>query len=92
MAILMRQEVPGVTVEQFNQLFAPLLDQLKAFPGFISHISGASATGYQVTEVWESQEAHERWLLEVVGPVASRAGIDQLPPSQYLPVNRQFTR
>lgn len=92
MAIFMRQDVPGVTVEQFNQLFEPLIAQIQAFPGFVSHASGATAEGYLVTEVWESQEAHERWRREVIMPILKRMGMEQIPPSQYMPLNRQFAR
>jgi len=93
MAILMRQDVPGMTTDQFNTLFAPLIDQLKSFPGFIVNASGPTTGGYQVTEVWESQEAHERWLREVIAPTMQRAGITQpLPPTQYLSLDRFFTR
>ncbi|MBF6590631.1 MAG: antibiotic biosynthesis monooxygenase [Ktedonobacterales bacterium] len=93
MAILMRQEAPGMTTDQFEASFAPLLEQLKSFPGFIANASGSTSGGYQVTEVWESQEAHERWVREVIMPTMRRAGLDQpLPPVQYLSLDRFFTR
>lgn len=93
MAILMRQEVPGMTTGQFDAIFAPLLDQIKTFPGFIANASGPLSGGYQVSEVWESQEAHERWLREVIMPTMQRAGVTQpLPPTQYLTLDRFITR
>jgi len=93
MAILMREEVPGMTTDQFNTLFAPLIEQLKSFPGFIANASGPIPGGYQVTEVWESQEAHERWMREVILPTMRQAGVEQpLPPTQYLSLERFITR
>ncbi|HEY7850921.1 MAG TPA: antibiotic biosynthesis monooxygenase [Ktedonobacterales bacterium] len=93
MAILMRQAVPGMTTDQFDALFAPLLDPIKSFPGFIANASGPMPGGYQVIEVWESQEAHERWVREVIAPTMQRAGLDQpLPPTEYQPLDRFFTR
>lgn len=93
MAILMRQDVPGMTSGQFDALFVPLLDQIKAFPGFVANASGPTPSGYQVTEVWDLQEAHERWLREVIAPTMQRAGMNQpLPPTQYLTLDRFFTR
>lgn len=55
MSILMLAELPGITSEQFEVVFAPVIDQLKAFPGFIANASGPVPKGYQVTEVWDSQ-------------------------------------
>lgn len=93
MPVLMRHETPGITSEQAEALTAPIRDQLRTYPGFIAHSSGPTPGGYQVTEVWETQEAHERWLREVVVPTMRRAGMDQpLPPAQYLPLDQFFTR
>lgn len=92
MAILMRDELPGMTVEQFNAIFAPLLERIKTYPGFLMNANGPTADGYQVTEVWESKEAHERWLREVVAPVARGIGIENIPPSRYETLNGYITR
>ncbi len=92
MAVLMRAEVPGITSEQFEDIFAPLIDQLKAFSGFTVHASGPVPGGYLVTEVWESQEAHERWVREVILPTMQRAGLTEPPSIQYLSLVRFFTR
>ena len=50
MAVLMQTENPGMTVEQFNAAFAPLLERIKTFPGFVINASGPTPTGYLVTE------------------------------------------
>ena len=92
MAVSMRAEVPGMTEEQFQVLFAPLIEQLKTYPGFLDHSSGLFPGGYQVTEVWESQAAHERWVQEVIAPAMQRAGLTDPPAIQYLPLARYFTR
>lgn len=92
MTVLMRAELPGITSEQFEVVFAPVIDQLKAFPGFISNASGPVPGGYQVTEVWETQEAHERWVREVIAPTMQRAGLTEPPAIHYLPLARFFTR
>ncbi len=92
MTILMRADVPGMTSEQFEVVFAPLIDQLKAFPGYINHASGPLPGSYQVVEVWESQEAHERWVREVIVPTMQRVGLTEPPAIQYLPLERFFTR
>ena len=92
MPILMRAELPGITSEQFEGLFAPVLDQLKVFPGFIANASGPVPGNYQVIEVWESQEAHERWVREVIVPTMQRAGLTEPPAIQYQSLDRFLTR
>lgn len=44
-----------------------------------------------MTEVWQSQEAHERWVREVIVPTMQRAGLTEAPSIQYLPLDRFFT-
>lgn len=93
MAVLMRAEMQGVTVEQLR----PFMDQVKArirsFPGFIAQATGPIPGGVQVTEVWESEAAHERWLQEVVGPMAAQQlGLMEVPPARYLSLDDFITR
>lgn len=96
MAVLMRSEMQGLTSEQAQQIgrfVAGLADEMRAFPGFMSQAAGAVPGGYQVTEVWESQEAHERWAREVVGPRAARdLGITQELESNYWPLDQFVSR
>jgi hypothetical protein len=89
----MRSELQGVTPEQIRPLMAQVNERLRSFPGFIAQASGPTSGGYQVTEVWETEEAHERWTREVVGPVAAQQlGLTQIPPWQYLPLDGFITR
>jgi hypothetical protein len=37
--------------------------------GLLVHLARATDAGFQVVEVWESREAHDRYEAEVVGPV-----------------------
>jgi hypothetical protein len=93
MAVLMRAELQGVTMEQMRPFMAQVKERIKSFPGFIAQASGPIPGGIQVTEVWETQETHERWLREVVGPMsAQQLGITEAPPSQYLPLDDFITR
>jgi hypothetical protein len=93
MAVLMRSEIQGITAEQIRPFIAQANEQMKSFPGFIAQAAGPIPGGYQVTEVWETQEAHERWVREVVGPLAAQQlGITEIPPWQYLPIDDFVTR
>ena len=92
MAVLMRAELHGVTPEQVQPLIAQVVEQIKTFPGFIAHARGPIPGGVQVTEVWETEEAHERWVREVIAPAMQRFGMAEVPPSQYLPLEAVITR
>lgn len=92
MAVLMRSELRGVTTEQVQPFIAQLLGQLTSFPGFIAQASGPIPGGYQVIEVWESQEAYERWLREVIAPQAvEQLGLTEAPTAEFLPLDRFIT-
>ena len=93
MAVLMRQDVPGMSADQFATSFGPVMESIKAFPGFVANATGPVAGGYRVTEVWESQEAHERWVREVIAPIMQQANWDKpLPAAEYVTLDRFFTR
>ncbi|MEO7002379.1 MAG: hypothetical protein ABI068_11180 [Ktedonobacterales bacterium] len=96
MAILSRSELPGVSAAQIGPVITSLADQIKSFPGFIAHASGAIPGGYQVIEVWESQEAQERWIRETLMPALlpslREMGIQQHPTVQYLPLDQILLR
>jgi len=96
MAILSRTELPGVTAAQIGPLIALLADQIRSFPGFIAHASGAIPGGYEVTEVWETQEAQERWvrenLMPILMPSLQAMGVEQAPEVKYLSLDQIILR
>ncbi len=92
MAIEMRTVIQGASPEQMQALIAQVGDKMKTFPGFIAHASGPIEGGFHVTELWESQEVHERWVREVVAPAMQQMGGGQVPPVQYLPADSVITR
>jgi hypothetical protein len=93
MAIIMRQELRGLTGEQAAAIAAVVNERAKTAPGFIAHASGPIPGGYQVTEFWESREAFERFSDAVVGPMMARIGVTPPEsPAQYTPVENVVTR
>jgi len=68
MTVLMTSEMPGTTREQYDGLAAALLPTLQATSGFISHAAGPVEGGYRVTELWESEQAHQAWFSAHVAP------------------------
>jgi steroid delta-isomerase-like uncharacterized protein len=62
MSVFMISEVPGADAGLVDGLRAAGIPAaMAAFPGFVSHVSGAAAGAYRVVEVWESREDHQAW-------------------------------
>jgi hypothetical protein len=68
MAVLMASDMPGTTQESYDHLAAVLVPTLQAGPGLIAHAAGPVEGGYLVTELWESEQAHEAWFAAPVRP------------------------
>ncbi len=75
MPIVMVHDSPGGTREQYEQVGARLTDghgfnSLSDWPvaGILSHTAGPTDDGWCVIDVWESEEAFQRFG-EVIGPV-----------------------
>jgi hypothetical protein len=50
--------------------------------GLISHTGGPTATGWVVTEVWESKADQERFMADRLGPALGAVGVPA--PSQII--------
>jgi heme-degrading monooxygenase HmoA len=68
MPVLMTSDMPGTTQEGYEHLAAALVPTMQASPGFIAHAAGPVEGGYVVTELWESEQAHEAWFAQHVRP------------------------
>lgn len=76
---------PGATQEQYEQVVARLtngrgLHSLSDWPvgGILSHVAGPTDEGWRVVDVWESEEAFQRFG-EVIGPVLQEVGFPGTP-------------
>ncbi len=85
MAILMVHDGPGGTQEQYEQVCARLtgggsLNSLGDWPaeGILSHCAGPTDDGWRVIDVWESEEAFQRFG-EVIGPILQEVGMTGEP-------------
>lgn len=72
MAIVMRQELLGLTREQAEAIVAQENAQARTAPGFTARASGPMAGGYHVTEIWEAREAFERFSEAVIAPLTAQ--------------------
>jgi len=76
MAVLVRHRISGMTPEQYDQSAPPLIEKLKMQPGFLYHVAFVDEGDlFTVSEIWESQEQHDRWFSENVEGVIP--GIEQ---------------
>lgn len=77
MAVGILLEFPGVTLEQYEQLAHDV--SLSGAPeGALIHVCGPTSDGgWRIVDVWESQEAFERFANEVLIPQARALGFPQ---------------
>ena len=83
MAVVMISELPGVDAsfaEAAREM--GILDEMVAAPGFVSHLSGATSSGYRVVEVWESREAWRAWFDGHVVPKLP-PGVEATTPEMF---------
>lgn len=60
----------AMSIEQFDALHAAMLRHpMPPEVGLLSHVSRATAAGVEVIEVWDSQEAFERFMREIAPAV-----------------------
>ena len=78
MAIGVITQMPGMTADQYETLHRQLAPDNQPGPGLLYHAAGPSESGWYVVEVWESQEAVERFFAEH-GPLFQQANVTAQP-------------
>jgi quinol monooxygenase YgiN len=69
MAVLIRHRAEGMTPAQYDEVSPPLVEKVKSAPGFRYHVAFVDSDGsFTVSEIWESQEQHDRFFDENVAP------------------------
>jgi hypothetical protein len=91
MATVMSMEWPGVAPEQYEQVMT-ILD-LDANPpdGGVFHVSGFTGGSLRVLDVWESEQAWDRFLNERIMPAVEQAGIETQPQVEVYPAHNVYT-
>jgi heme-degrading monooxygenase HmoA len=81
MAIVMRLEVPGGTIEQYEQVneILGIHGDDDAPDGLIFHAAGETDEGFLLVDVWESAEKLDAFF-EKAGPALAQAGVPDTPP------------
>lgn len=85
MPVFMVHDSPGGTREQYEAVADRLtagrgLASLEDWPveGILSHVAGPTEDGWIVIDVWESEQAFQRFG-EVIGPVLQEVGFPGEP-------------
>ena len=79
MAVALIFNGPGVTKAQYEQVLNEVNPDGKFAPGMLSHVAGPTADGWAVCEVWESQEAVDKFFQETLGAALQKANINIQP-------------
>jgi hypothetical protein len=89
MSVVLVHQGPSLTEEKYEEVVRRLTDGKSAMespsdwpvPGILAHAAGQSASGFRVVDVWESEEACNRFG-EVLAPILQEAGVSD-PPEIY---------
>jgi len=79
MAVALLFEGTGVTQAQYEQVLNQVAPGNQMAPGMLYHVAGPTDGGFRVVEVWESQEAVDRFFGETLGRALQEAGINVQP-------------
>jgi hypothetical protein len=86
MAILMIHDASDSMLGEYDRVIKELEAAGQGNPaGRLSHVAARKGDGYLVADVWESQEAFDRFAQTLV-PLLERAG-GRVPPPQVYPVH-----
>ena|SRR5437763_1494104 len=89
MSVVLVHQGPSVTQERYEETVRRLtggrsrLESPADWPveGLLVHIAGEGPEGFRVVDVWQSEEACNRFG-EILGPILQEVGIDD-PPEMY---------
>src|SRR5438128_1722713 len=86
----MMMEWPGVTEEQYKRVMGALELDAKPPAGGIFHVAGFSGGSLRVLDIWESQQAFERFQQDRLAAAVQKAGVTGQPKVQFFPVHNIF--
>ena len=86
MAVVLVHQGPTVTQDRYDEVVRKLTDGKERMEspsdwpveGLLVHAAGQGPEGFRVVDVWESEEACNRFG-EVLGPLLQEVGIEEQP-------------
>lgn len=93
MTIAVVQDIAGADFETYQRIIKEVGDERPA--GLVTHVAGATDTGMRIIDVWESDDAQQRFLSERLLPARQRVldgmGVQPVPPRiEVLDVQHQW--
>jgi hypothetical protein len=81
MPVAIEMDFPGATLEQYDQVIEKmgLEPGGDTPPGAIFHWVAQTPDGLHVIDVWETQEAFDKFAEEQIGPITAEVGMDAPP-------------
>jgi hypothetical protein len=89
-AVMAVHQVPSLTRERYEEVVRRLTNGEKTrfespadtpFEGLLVHVAAETEDGFMIVDVFESQEAYERFGKEIA-PIPKEVGIEE-PPKAY---------
>jgi hypothetical protein len=77
-ALLVIFEVPGMTMEQYEQVLEEVQPATTLLTGFLYHIAAPTPDGWMVVEVWKSEEELGEFQ-KILMPILEKKGITVQP-------------
>jgi hypothetical protein len=90
MATVILMEWSGVTQDQYDQVMALLGLDAKPPSGGNFHVCGFTREGMHVLDIWDSQQAFERFQRERLKAAVDAVGITSSPTVQFFPVHNIY--
>jgi hypothetical protein len=91
MAVLITAEVPGMTVEQYDKVNELMgVSSASDVDGLICHTAAVTDGGMLISDVWESEDAFERFINERLMGAFQQAGVAGGPEPKMVPVHNHI--
>jgi hypothetical protein len=90
MSTVLSMEWSGVTTDQYNQVMRALDLDKNPPAGGIFHVAGITAGTLRVLDIWESQQAFEKFQKDRLNAAVQKAGITTQPKVQLYPVHNLY--
>ena len=92
MSVLMLLEMPGATIDQYEQVNEAMgiSGTADAPEGLVEHVVGVADDGLIVADVWESEEALGRFVERQLRPALEKAGVPPGPEARMHPVHNRL--
>jgi len=80
----------GITKEQYDKVMDLLDFDAKPQRGLIFHCAGQASGGWRVFDIWESEDAFDRFLKDRLAPAFQKAGVQGRPTPEFFPIHNTY--